>query len=931
MAIFNKNTIIVQDGDTLWDIAKENLSRQGKPLTNQAIQKEVERLAAYNKLPDADYITKDQTLETTAPSQVKTVFNIVSFGILASDRNQIYASWSWSRVSETESYQYVWRYTTVDGYTIMGSSGSNPIDEDYPDDSRQCLYTIPSGAKEIIFKVKPVAKSSNKKEEAPFDIAWVERKLTIDNPLETPPAPSVKFEKNQLTAYYSDLGDIYADSIKFRLDKFKNDKWSVGTPTGALTIDKDTGYVAKTWSGLETGCEYRVCAQAVKGNLTSEWSGPSNEQATAPLPPGSITTCEAKSATEIYLSWGESKTATSYVIEYTTDRKYFEAAGDVTTKEVEEQTAAYISNLESGKEYFFRVKAKRGELLSKPTAIVSVIVGKKPAPPTTWSTTTTAIVGEKVVLYWVHNAEDGSSETFARLSLIVREGDTVLYSKTLDIKNENTEEDKDKTKFYEFDTSTYSEGAKLTWQVKTAGVLKESDGAPMYSDWSIERTVDIYAQPTLGLSVTNGIDDINEIAAFPFYISAVPGPDTQAPIGYHLSITSNSEYESVDVVGNPIRVRAGEEVYSKFFDTNMDLQVEITAGDVDFEKNYNYTITCVVTMNSGLTAEESVVLSVTWTENIYTPNARISIDEDNYTAYITPYCADQSTVYQKVVLEDGKYVLTDEEIEFACPYTKPYVDPKTGLPVEEDKRLFGVYTTTGERVQAGFDVNAEVPESGEVETIYFAEVLRSIPVPNVTLSVYRREFDGKFTEIASDMLPNTTATDPHPSLDYARYRIVATSTETGAVGYYDMPARSVGGKSVIIQWDEIWSTFDAVEDGDLAEPPWSGSILKLPYNIDVSDKHNADVSLIEYIGRARPVSYYGTHLGETSTWNMTIDKSDRETLYGLRRLAAWMGDVYVREPSGSGYWAHVSVSFSQKHKDVTIPVTLDITRVEGGA
>ena len=40
-----------------------------------------------------------------------------------------------------------------------------------------------------------------------------------------------------------------------------------------------------------------------------------------------------------------------------------------------------------------------------------------------------------------------------------------------------------------------------------------------------------------------------------------------------------------------------------------------------------------------------------------------------------------------------------------------------------------------------------------------------------------------------------------------------------------------------------------------------------------------------------------------------VDKNDKETLYALRRLAKWMGDVYVREPSGSGYWANVTVSF----------------------
>ena len=98
----------------------------------------------------------------------------------------------------------------------------------------------------------------------------------------------------------------------------------------------------------------------------------------------------------------------------------------------------------------------------------------------------------------------------------------------------------------------------------------------------------------------------------------------------------------------------------------------------------------------------------------------------------------------------------------------------------------------------------------------------------------------------------------------------------------------------------------------------------------MSDSNTSDVSLIEYIGREHPVSYYGTQIGSSATWSVEIDKNDKETLHALRRLARWMGDVYVREPSGSGYWANISVSFNQKHCEVTIPVSISITRVDGG-
>jgi hypothetical protein len=145
-----------------------------------------------------------------------------------------------------------------------------------------------------------------------------------------------------------------------------------------------------------------------------------------------------------------------------------------------------------------------------------------------------------------------------------------------------------------------------------------------------------------------------------------------------------------------------------------------------------------------------------------------------------------------------------------------------------------------------------------------------------------------------------------------------------------MPGVEVGGNAILIQWGESWSSYDTPDNSIPSEPSWAGSVVRLPYNIDVQEDVNPDVSRVEYIGRQHPVSYFGTHLGETATWSTVIDKDDTETLYSLRRLARWMGNVYVREPSGIGYWATIRVSLGRKHGDMTIPVSLGINRVEGG-
>ena len=347
--------------------------------------------------------------------------------------------------------------------------------------------------------------------------------------------------------------------------------------------------------------------------------------------------------------------------------------------------------------------------------------------------------------------------------------------------------------------------------------------------------------------------ELTTLGNFPFYVKGEAGPNTQKVLGYHLSIISTQSYSTSDRTGTETIISRGEEVYSKFFDTDQDLLVELSAGNIDLENNITYKVVCTVSLDSGLTATDEVEFDVSWIDQVYGVNANIEYDPDTYSCHIRPYCVD-----------------------------------------------------SGNNLVSG-----------------------------VSLSVYRREYNGELLEIASglDNSESTFITDPHPSLDYARYRIVAISDNTGAVSYYDMPGYPIHEVGVIIQWNETWENLvvsDANEADIPEEPLWSGSLVRLPYNIDVSDKNGVDVSIVEYIGRKRPVSYYGTQLGETSSWGVEIPRSDVETLYALRRLAIYSGDVYVREPSGTGYWANVAVSISQTHCEVKIPVSFDITRVEGG-
>lgn len=887
------NTYTVVNGDTLSEIAEKYLGDASA----------YKQLAAINNIqnPDLIYVGQEIQLDNSGGSSSSSsgstnsnTAEIIQFGLQSGTDNTLFAVWTWVHGSDntTDCYAVKWEYK-AGGIWFVGNSSSNTVDYKDPGASRQSTYSIPDNATSVRFKVRPISKkyTKNEKETSYWSASWSTLKTynVSDLPPKQPSAPTVEVKNLKLTASLDNL-DVNATGIQFQVVKDDTTVFKTGT------ANINTGSATYSCS-VTAGSKYKVRCRSFRDEMYSDWSEYSNNYNTAPAASKGITICRATSETSIYLEWNAVDTADSYELEYTTKKQYFDGSDQTTTESGIKFTHYEKTGLESGQEYFFRVRAVNDSGESAWSDIKSIVIGKEPESPTTWSSTTTAITGEPLKLYWMHNAEDESIETSAELELYVND----VYEAHI-ITSTKTEETKDEASVYSIDTSKYIEGTKLKWRVRTAGITKK------YGEWSIQRTVDIYAPATLELRITNVADELVEtLKSFPFHVSAVYGPNTQTPTSYHLVITANEAYETVDSVGNVKMVSVGDQVYSKHFDISTNLETDISAGDVDLENNVKYTVTCTVSMNSGLTAEATSTFIVGWEESISVPNAEVGIDTETLVAHIRPYCEFVESAYYEVIYNRGEYVKTDNKL-----------DGVWGTVIND------ATTTTGEQVYYG--------TTSDGDELYYCYIESSKMLEDVVLSVYRREFDGTFTELATniDNMTNTYITDPHPSLDFARYRIVAMSKTTGAVSYNDLPGVPVGEISVIIQWDDAWTYFDSTVDDALEQPTWSGSMLKLPYNIDVSDSNRPDVALVEYIGRSHPVSYYGTQQGSTSTWNVEIPKSDKETLYSLRRLATWMGDVYVREPSGSGYWANITVSFNQKHLKVTIPVTLDITRVAGG-
>ena len=803
------------------------------------------------------------------------------FGLQSDTDRSIFATWTWSK-NHTDHYEVEWYYDSGDNVWFKGSIGTETL--------QQSIYNAPSNAQRVKFRVKAVSekyKDSNDKEISYWTGEFSTEKIYTFKALPTAPSvPKISVEGMKLTASISNLP---SDTEKVSFELVQDDKTVVRT----VRVPVITTY-AQVIFDISPGHRYKVRAKTWNSKFSSEWSNYSDNVNTLPDSTTNIILLKALSTTSVYIEWTKEDTATSYEIEYSTERRYLENTSSSSTKTITgiTNTKYEIEGLESGKEYFFHVRAVNAQGSSNYANIKSIILGKAPGSPTTWSSASVIITGDSLVLNWVHNTLDGSDLKKSMLELTFNDSTTtkeIIHVSTA------TDGESDLDEKYVIDRKQYTAGVSLTWRVKTAGITG------VYGPWSAERSVKIYARPTLSLSITDAKgNSLDTIKSFPFYIKALTGPYTQTPLSFDVRVISQYTYETVDEYGDVKIVVEGEEIFKKHYNSKT-LLLEISANNIDLQNNIEYTLEVSVAMDSGLSATNSVDFLVAWEEIMNYPSAEIVYNKDTMVSYIRPYCAQYKTLYYKVSLSNGKYVRTNTKI-----------DPCDGTLVDNaltERYQDLIYTST----------------TGD----YFCMVVvdQTELINDVTLSVYRKSYDGEYVMLAQD-IPNKNIyiIDPHPSLSVVRYRIVAKTKGTGSIGYSD-EMLAINDPSIVLQWGDAVSNIFNPDD---IENPVAANTLKLLYNIDIAENNKVDNNLIEYIGRKHPVSYYGTQLGVSATWNTDVPEYDTTTIEKLRELSQYTGDVYVREPSGVGYWANVQVSFSKKHTELVVPVTLTIKRVEGG-
>ena len=875
-------------------------------------------------------------------------------GISNSKRTDVFAgTWTanktvtYSAASQVSSFAYRIQYSIKVGstekwFTAEEVSSYDKASQKYNGKYR-VQYTAPENAYQIIATVwmysasysrgvrsAKKVKKTKKKKAYKYTATNVAFFSTVSSAItysfgdvypEKPSSPSLAVDGANLKTTFTS-NDQFSKKVQFEIYtggvKEKNSDW--------LNVPWPVNTVEHIFTSLLSGKDYyaRVRASNSSGTMIGEWSDMSSPIRTVPGIPQNFK-AEAMVDERIKLDWDDVEGISiegGYTIEYTNFLNNFDASSDVSSVQ-SNISEYYMTGLESGYTWYFRIKANNENGSSPWSEIIEQVVAKVPQPPSTWTLSTNIMVGEDATLYWTHNAEDGSKMTAAKIWYSING----VEQPEIDYPAQGETIPTDTSIYrYKLDVSQYSEGAVVLWKIKTKGAH------PDFGDYSTERQLKIFGEPSI--SITS--EDI--LTGFPYNITLVSGPAGQTPVGYSMTIVANDIMESEDALGNPIYIYPGQEIWSQYYVTDENpLEISLEPKDISVVSGYSYLLRAEVIMDSGLNAisEKEITVSIDTVDSF--PTCDIGFNYGYYVSTLIPISYKDSNVVRAYIAEP---------VEGDYGYDHITLDASTFLSQVSnalDDYYFiynnGSWYLNEEPVSMeSYGLNVDFsPEGDFSETPYHITVtVDNEPVldDNVTLDLYRIDSDGTFIELVTG-LENTggiSVMDPHPALSTCRYRVISRNKFTGKLNYEDVEIE-VDEPIILIQWDEkdmniVTDYDDSTESDDTEEYLWSGTILELPYNITTSESNSLDVSLVEYIGRRHPVSYYGTQVGSSINYSTSIERDDEYTLNYLRELQYYRGDVHVRDPYGNSYWANVSVSFNMSYNELTIPVNITAKRVE---
>lgn len=831
--------------------------------------------------------TKKKTQTTNKKTAVANVTNL-KLTQEAYNLGTAQATWGASSTSVSE-YKVVWKYKVPSGeqYILNDSTSSN----------KYASQSIPNNAVTMYISVTPRLKHKNSTSNGTTVSAQMDvnkRPVTVPSlTVEVVEGPALNTTQNGMPIVRLSVNNYHdaqnrATHIEIQVQKTpfraaSNNTIAVPNPS-QVGLYQISSRVAVDWQSFSAGNDFKFRARAVVRNGTttitaSDWSDWSDTVygPYSPLPNNCNVRRNSDNSVTIAFTNPASNRIVNMECRLIEDYPEFNwATVERYPQYFQDTTMAFSGHVVTFTElkpvtYHIQARITGDSQRNTPTRWTNfstkVIFAEAHDAPTTWSSATTAKVGERVFLYWTANSRDGSKEERARIAiknLNTNTTATVVRVNTIPV-------DEDTSAHYVIlnqDTDLrYSGECTLEWRVQTSPY-----GGNLYGPQSVVRTVKFYNNPSINASLQVN-EGTNRVSGYPIVGNVHSNLySNQTMLYYTVEIYSLQDYTRPMLAGNDIVITRGTTLYNGAYQvsgTSTDYEFRLMPNDLLLESGIEYSLKVVAVYSSGLTATSTF-------------SFRYSVpDTDTVGAFIIDGGYDQET---------GGIILYPE------------------LDIEEG------------------------PEEGFM--VY----------------MYRVAYDGELVPLTDEPLTTNDelllpmVADPHPTLTTSIYYLMIVNMATGAYSYCQIPI-DINDNALVITWNEKVNTapVNLRSDASIVTSTnmFRSRVLRLPYNVDATFSNKKDVVLAEYVGRSNPVSYYGTQQGYESKWTteipVTEDVSKLQTKpYSvikplLDELMRYDGDCYVRDASGVGFWASLSISYNKKHGDKTIQISIDAAKVEGGA
>ena len=799
--------------------------------------------------------------------------------------------------------------------------------------------------------------SQNKTETKPYvTTAWTALK-SHDFRSDKCATPTVEYElsddgKNVAVTVSTDDADARFCDIQLCVKSGSN--YTVSKKKYDLACTASTG--AEYTFALGAGKTYYLRARVATNKSSKGASSWTSYQTVAARPAKpNKPTAQATGATSAKVTWDAATGATTYRVQYVTGASSRFDTDPTAVTEVDGITGTTFtpSGLTSAEKYWFRVAADNAAGTSAWSAAASCTTALVPEAPTTYPTDAAYIEGDDALLQWVHNAEDGSDQTAFEVQVDVYAPSGTTVVKTVsDIQVSAGGTFAVPSDFAAFAEQLADDSFTLC---SNDLVAYENDSDRIRMTWRHSEDENAGSFQSIALtdiSVSNGTATIAQSAYGPSH-------DDDA-VNVRLGTLRYYTNHSVQTISGTTASEAEFDTSNLPDGTDVAWKVRTKGAHADWSPwsvQRRFTVyeqpelECELRQGeggSGVDAESpltayplAITLDASGGGNVpIAYHVAISTAED--TQYTDDYGMDRWLAAGSTVWE-GDFITGDDPLTVLVDAGSALLTDGGSYTVTATVAMeSGLAAATQESFAVAFET--DLPEPGAV-VVFDPDTLTADISPycmaldgsgepttdyrtGTELSVYRITADGDLVPLRIG-IANTgavTVTDPHATFGECWYHIVAIDTATGICSAADAMDESPHGRCVI-QFDEQWQQAGPEDYGDEG-PIYGGILIDGFYNLEFTENGNVQAEDIAYIGREDPVSYYGTQTGYTASYRMAFPRDDAETLSKVRALIRLRDDAYIREPSGTGFWAHVKPTLGRSHDSGLYELSVEAVRVD---